>query len=345
MDNPFSTQIDYLNSNKQIRGRFAPSPSGPLHLGSLLSAVGSYLHAKSHDGLWFVRIEDIDTTRVHPHAKELILESLVAFGLHWDQDDLSQLASQPSGDVGISHGTLSGITQGAATQGVTTQTERLHRYEQVLNYLQAKQLVYGCDCTRKQIKLMPNGYNGHCQHRGLSLDDKTHAVRFTPEFTVKGFTDLHFGEQPSLHEQVLENSQLKNEHYIIKRRDGLFSYQLVVVVDDIDQGITHIVRGADIMPLTSRQISLYKTFGAPAPKFLHLPLLSAKPGFKLSKQNHAPEINIKKPQIELVKVLNYLALPVENEKNLVSASVSEILNWAIENVDFSKLSQRSEIII
>lgn len=312
-----------MNSTQapQIRGRFAPSPSGPLHFGSLLAALGSFLHAKSNDGLWFVRIEDIDTTRVVADAESQILDALRAFGMPWDTD-LNTASQLNDSDQNCLH-----------------QTARLARYQEVLSKLESQQLVYGCDCTRKQIKQMPNGYNGHCKNRALDLNDN--AVRLHCP-SVTEFDDELFGRQ-------LTPPEFLQEDYIIKRRDGLFSYQLAVVVDDIDQGITHVVRGADIMPLTGRQISLFQFLGQPAPKFLHLPLIASAPGLKLSKQNHAQAIDTANPKPELLKGLSLLGLPVQDAPYLAQLPVSEIMDWAIENANISSnneaLTQQTEIII
>ena len=315
---PFLNQIQFNKSNTQVRGRFAPSPSGPLHFGSLYAALGSYLHAKTNNGLWFVRIEDIDTTRVQAEARQQILDALFAFGIEWDIDTQTQSQLQQS-----DHGCL-------------TQTQRLTRYQQCFDYLADKSMLYGCECTRKEIKASGSSYAGQCRHKQLTLND--HPVRIKQLSPVLSFNDLHFGHQ-------IAPESLSKEDYLIKRRDGLFSYQLAVVVDDIDQGITHVVRGSDIMPLTARQLSLYHEFEVTAPQFFHLPVISTAVGQKLSKQNHAPAININNPRPELLKALQLLGLPVEDHSKLPHFSCSEILDWAIEHVDFKRLPTSQEIII
>lgn len=300
----------------QYRGRFAPSPSGPLHFGSLLTALGSYLQAKSQNGLWFVRIEDIDKPREQAGAVTRILDGLEAFGLNWDLDPLTQKELRPS------------------DRNALVQTARLARYNQVFAGLDAAHLIYACQCTRKQIKASGGQYSGTCRDKGLSNLDR--AIRLKAEPLPHPVFDQHFGEIPS-------DPDFDNEDYIIKRRDGLFAYQLVVVIDDIDQGITEVVRGADIMPLTARQVALYQQFGLTPPSYLHLPLIATKPGFKLSKQNHAEAINCRDPKPELLQALSLLGLPVS--PTLKSLSVDNIILWAINNWSVKTLPQQKEIII
>lgn len=306
---PFTTQASLIDHNRQVRGRFAPSPSGPLHFGSLVAALGSYLHAKSNQGLWFVRIEDIDTTRVVDGAEQLILDALQAFGMQWDLDD--------------------------SDTSCYKQTDHIARYETVLDYLESRDLVYGCSCTRKQIKTMAGAYDQTCLNKGLSIQDNP--IRLKQSAPVYEFEDLHFGPQRC-------PTEMAEEDYIIKRRDGLFSYQLAVVVDDIDQGITHVVRGADIMPLTPRQISLYKCLGIRPPEFLHLPLAVSAPGQKLSKQNHAAAINIANPKPELIDALSFLGIDTTKfgvqRLHEPDINCQQIVEWAISQWHGSSVSQR-----
>ncbi|MDA8621627.1 tRNA glutamyl-Q(34) synthetase GluQRS [Psychrosphaera sp.] len=315
---PFTKQKQFNTTNTQVRGRFAPSPSGTLHFGSLFAALGSYLHTKSQNGLWFVRIEDIDTTRVQKQAREQILEALTAFGFVWDCD------KQTKSQLRVSD------------QNCLTQTARINRYQECFEYLQAKHLLYGCECTRKEIKANGGSYNGQCRNKQLDL--QTHPVRIKQLNPVRSYNDLHFGQQSA-------PEALSTEDYLIKRRDGLFSYQLAVVVDDIDQGITHVVRGSDIMPLTTRQLSLYEQFDIAPPEFLHLPVISGEVGKKLSKQNHATAIDMQNPKPELIKALKLLGLPLGDCSNIELKSCVEILNWAIKTVDFSRLPKAEEILI
>ena len=286
---------------RTYRGRFAPSPSGPLHFGSLIAAVGSFLDAKSNQGKWLVRIEDIDTTRVVPGASDDILRTLEAYGLHWDE-------------------------------GVIYQTKRHTEYQTVVDALIAKIFVYACHCTRKEIKAMGGIYQGYCKSKHHPLNDS--ALRLTQQFATSEYHDLIQG-------QVNIDSRLAKEDYLIKRSDGLFAYQLVVVVDDIAQGISHVVRGADLLEPTARQLSLFKQLGQPAPNYAHLPLAVAKPGFKLSKQNYAPAISKRAPKPALFDAFRFLGL--NPEPALLSSTVEEMLNWAISAYRIENIPTALEI--
>lgn len=317
MSSLFKQQLQFIQNNQIYRGRFAPSPSGPLHFGSLIAAVASYLQAKSQQGLWFVRMEDIDQPRCIKGSDLEILSALDAFGLHWDID--------PNTENDLR----------TADQGCLYQSQRLERYQLVLQQLQQQQLVYGCECTRKEIRLAGNEYLGTCRNKGLTLDER--AIRLKANQSINDFNELILTD--------FKNDQLNcNEDYIIKRKDGLFAYQLVVVIDDIDQGITEVVRGADIMPLTLRQVNLFHLLGMPAPSFAHIPLISASQGFKLSKQNKAKAINIDNPKPELIEALTLLGLPTSEHNDLASGSVTQILSWAIENWHLNKVPKQTEIL-
>ncbi len=316
MHSPFSSQQSFLTQNQTYRGRFAPSPSGPLHFGSLVAALGSYLQAKANQGLWFVRIEDIDKPREQAGAVNQILDGLEAFGMKWDLDVRTSDSLQPN------------------DRNCIVQSNRLDRYQEVLDYLSELKAIYACECTRKQIKQAGGLYQGTCANKQLPFNEQ--AIRLHIPDPVTHFEDL-------LYQNVQAPSDFASEDFIVKRRDGLFAYQLVVVVDDIDQGITEVVRGADILELTVRQLSLYQLFNATSPRYLHLPLAVAKPGFKLSKQNHAQAINIDNPQPELISALSFLGLNPDPE--LVAAPVDEIIQWASNNWKLSQLPQKTEIII
>ncbi|MEJ6476181.1 tRNA glutamyl-Q(34) synthetase GluQRS [Pseudoalteromonas piscicida] len=259
-----------LKQSGSYRGRFAPSPSGPLHFGSLVAALSSYLDAKVNQGQWLVRIEDIDTPRVVAGAADEILATLEAYGLYWDED-------------------------------IVYQSQRHALYQAYLDKLTSDSLVYACQCTRKQIKAMGGFYNNHC--RALTLSWHENALRLQQHCPVTEFNDAIQGA-------VVIPHALAHEDYIVKRRDGLFAYQLVVVVDDIEQQINHIVRGADLLAPTARQISLFQQLEQSPPRYAHVPLAVAEPGFKLSKQNHAPAIDTRNPLPTLHAALRYLNVPV-----------------------------------
>ena len=284
-----------LSISRGYRGRFAPSPSGPLHFGSLVAALASYLDAKAHQGVWLVRMEDIDTPRVVQGADSAILTALEKFGLHWDEQ-------------------------------VEYQSQRHALYQDILTQL--KPDLYACNCTRKMIKQAGGLYQGHC--KSLALDFNEHAIRLTQTHPVYQFTDLLQG-------QINVPHALADEDYIIKRRDGLFAYQLVVVVDDIEQKISRVVRGADLIEPTARQISLFKQLGHKVPEYAHVPLAVTEPGFKLSKQNHAPAINIDDPIPELLRALSFLGFDVTDDMKL--SNVEEILTWASTQFSLTAIPQ------
>ncbi|WP_462164520.1 tRNA glutamyl-Q(34) synthetase GluQRS [Pseudoalteromonas xiamenensis] len=285
------------------RGRFAPSPSGPLHFGSLIAATASYLDAKSNQGRWLVRIEDIDTPRVVKGADTDILHTLEAFGLHWDED-------------------------------VVWQSQRHSLYQDVLSTLNARHELYACTCTRKQIKALGGLYTGHC----LPLNNtfERNALRITQTHPIVTFDDLVQG-------QVTTPSELANEDYIVKRSDGLYAYQLVVVVDDHLQGISHVIRGADLVEPTSRQMSLFSQLSWPIPQYGHVPLAVQSPGFKLSKQNHAPAVDKKNPAPALLATLQFLGLFPDNHVDI--HSVEALLKWAIEHYQRENIPKTREIVV
>ena len=196
--------------------------------------------------------------------------------------------------------------------------------------------MYGCQCTRKQIKAMGGSYDRTCLDK--SLDITNNPVRLKQTNPVYQFEDGLFGTQHCPRDMA-------EEDYIIKRRDGLFSYQLAVVVDDIDQGITHVVRGADIMPLTARQIALYHVFGIEPPEYIHLPLVVTEPGKKLSKQNHAQAINVINPIPELMRALSFLGFDIDKLTKDLSISnqpsVKQLMTAAIDQAKTSWSSPSS----
>ncbi|WP_012016092.1 tRNA glutamyl-Q(34) synthetase GluQRS [Enterobacter sp. 638] len=275
-------QSDYI-------GRFAPSPSGELHFGSLIAALGSYLQARANNGIWRVRIEDIDPPREVPGAAETILHQLEHYGLNWDGD-------------------------------VLWQSQRHDAYREHLAWLHAQGLSYYCTCTRARIQSAGGVYDGHCRH--LNLGPENAAVRLLQHSPVTHFNDLLLGE-------IHADKRLANEDFIIHRRDGLFAYNLAVVVDDHFQGVTEIVRGADLIEPTVRQISLYNVFGWDVPDYIHLPLALNAQGNKLSKQNHAPALPNGDPRPVLIDALRFLNQNVTSEWQ--DFGLDELLETAIDN--------------
>ena len=284
--------------NANYIGRFAPSPSGELHFGSLIAALGSYLQARAQQGQWLVRIEDIDPPREVPGAADAILRQLEHYGLHWDGD-------------------------------VLWQSQRHDAYRERLAWLKAQGLCYYCTCTRARIHSVGGHYDGHC--RDLQRGPENAALRLRQTRPVLGFHD-------GLRGDITTDEALAREDFIIHRRDGLFAYNLAVVVDDRFQGVTEIVRGADLIEPTVRQISLYQHFGWQPPAYIHLPLALNADGHKLSKQNHAPALPGGDPRPEIVRALQFLKQDVPEAWRDLSLEVllkNAVAHWRLENLAFS----------
>lgn len=248
-------------------GRFAPSPSGPLHAGSVVAALGSWLDARAQDGRWLLRIEDIDPPRVEAGAIRRIQQQLRFLGLHWDAPPWYQSA-------------------------------RTDRYQAAFKRLHAQGRLFGCACTRREIALAwqqaaiiknsslsadETPYPGTCRN-GLPAGRSARAWRFRITDGPIHFEDRWLGPQQQYPAHNCGD-------FVLRRADGIWAYQLAVVVDDAEAGITDIVRGADLLGSTGRQIQLQQALGYPTPRYLHLPLLIGANGQKLSKQNAAPAID------------------------------------------------------
>ncbi len=285
------------------RGRFAPTPSGPLHFGSLVAALGSCLDARAHAGEWLLRIEDVDPPRVVAAAMEAILRGLEAFGFEWDGP-------------------------------VATQSDRGAAYQAVLDRLDALGLVYGCACSRKDIaESAPRGadgpvYPGTCRNRGWRGDPgREPAWRLrVPDIRVE-FHDRLLG-------QVACDLARECGDFVLKRTDGVFTYQLTVVVDDADQGITHVVRGADLLTSTPRQIALQQALGLPTPVYLHLPVVLDAEGCKLSKQTLAAPLDEGAPLPALLAAARFLDMAPPSG----IGSVADFWLWARATWQPDKLS-------
>ncbi|MCP3129737.1 tRNA glutamyl-Q(34) synthetase GluQRS [Shewanella sp. KJ2020] len=293
-----------LNSNLSSQpyvGRFAPSPSGALHFGSLIAALGSYLRARSLSGQWLIRIEDIDPPREIKGAADDILRTLEAYGLEWD---------------------------GA----VLYQSKRTEAYQSHIDLLLAQDKAYFCQCSRKLIQSMGGIYDGRCH--SLLRAHTFGAVRIVNTAQVQEFDDNLMGH-------ICVDTPFATEDFIIKRSDGLYAYQLAVVLDDAYQGITEVVRGCDLIEASCRQLSLYQTFGLTAPEWLHLPLACLTPGFKLSKQNHAQAIDKQHPQASLNAALAFLG----QKRVETSGSVAQMLEQAVAQFQLSAIPKQAEILI
>jgi len=235
----------------EVTGRFAPSPTGPLHLGSLVAALGSYLFAKRDHGRWLVRMEDLDAPRVVPGAAQEILATLQRYGLQWDGD-------------------------------VVYQSMRTALYESALDRLRAKNLVYDCGCSRAELQRAASApvdgetiYPGTCRN-GLPPGRVPRAIRFRASDEEIVFDDRLCGR-----------IEAKADDFVVRRADGVFAYQLAVVVDDAEQGVTQVVRGRDLLASTPRQIALQRALGYPTPEYAHLPLVLNADGSKLGKRDGA----------------------------------------------------------
>jgi len=276
------------------RGRFAPSPTGPLHFGSLVAAVASFVDARAQGGSWLVRMEDLDPPRVVPGAADDILRTLEAFGLHWDET-------------------------------VVYQSARHAAYEAALQRLEARGAIFPCACTRKEIAdsaLGPDGtpiYPGTCRN-GLPPGKTGRAIRVLVDDAVIRFVDRLQGE-------VVQELARSVGDFVVRRADGVYAYQLAVVVDDAWQGVTDVVRGADLLDSTPRQIHLQRLLDLPTPRYLHVPVATNARGEKLSKQTLAAPVDAKRPGCGLTAALDFLGHPVPDA--LRGAPPADILDWAV----------------
>ena len=289
-------------SDTGYRGRFAPSPTGPLHFGSLVAAVGSYLDAKLHNGTWLVRMEDLDVPRSMPGAAEGILRTLEAFGLQSDEP-------------------------------VMYQSHRTSCYEEALSELQTIGAAYPRCCTRKEIAdsalygIEGPVYPGTCRN-GIPEGRNGRSWRVRTNNDQVSFNDMLQGH-------VSQQLERQIGDFVVKRADGMFAYQLAVAVDDAHQGITHIVRGADLLDSTPRQIYVQRLLGLHTPQYMHLPVAVNEAGEKLSKQTLAAPVDETHPVRTLLRVLDFLRQKPPAE--LAGSDVSAVLDWAIQNWDATTL--------
>ena len=264
----------------RVRGRFAPSPTGPLHFGSLVAAVGSYLSTRSQGGEWLVRMEDLDPPREMKGAADDILRTLEGYGFEWDGE-------------------------------VMYQSRRHDAYESALEVLKHDGVVYACDCTRKEIAdssirgIEGPVYPGTCR-AGARAGRGVRALRVRTDRAVIHFEDRLQGAQRSVLETDIGD-------YVVRRADGFYAYQLAVVIDDAEQGISEVVRGADLLTSTVRQIHLQQLLGLPIPEYLHLPTALNSQGEKLSKQTLANPLSKARPVPVLWRVLVFLGQQPPND--------------------------------
>ncbi len=277
-----------------VRGRFAPSPTGPLHFGSLIAALGSFLEARRRGGEWLLRIEDVDVTRVAPGATDAILRTLERFELHWD---------------------------GPAQR----QSRRTGYYQAVLERLLRAGSAYLCSCSRRDLaghRRARDGspiYGGICR-LGVQRPDRPCAVRLQVGDARIEFDDALQGRYcQRLAEDIGD--------FIVRRADGLFAYQLAVVADDAEQGVNQVVRGSDLLDSTPRQIYLQRLLGLPTPSYVHLPLALDARGNKLSKQTGAPPLDERRPGPALWAALHFLGQ--QPPPDLMRESPAVLLDWAL----------------
>lgn len=293
----------------QIIGRFAPSPTGPLHFGSLVAAVGSYCLARQAGGQWLLRMEDLDLPRVVSGAADDILTGLEICGFQWDGD-------------------------------VLWQSQRDERYQQVLDELRDRQFVFDCGCTRKEVLASaPHPgeegpvYPGTCRG-GLAAGRKPRAQRLRVPDEVVGFCDGLFG-------QIEQHLVTAVGDFVLRRGDGLFAYQLAVAVDDHDCGVNQVVRGGDLLGSTPRQIYLHQCLGWDVPCYVHLPLALGDNGEKLSKRSGAMPLDKDAAHVWLVAAFDFLGQRVPAE--LRGAPPDRILDWGVVSFDLAKVSQQSRL--
>ena len=290
-------------------GRFAPSPTGPLHFGSLVAAVGSYLEAKTRGGEWLLRIEDLDLPREQPGAAERILRTLETCGMGWDGH-------------------------------VMYQSKRGEAYGAAIARLEAQGLVYDCGCSRREIAdsgLGPDGaltYPGTCRN-GMAAGRTPRARRIRTGDGAIEFED-------ALQGKVNQNLATEVGDFVLLRADGLYAYQLAVVVDDAEQGITDVVRGADLLDSTPRQIYLQQLLGLRTPRYLHLPAAVNAAGDKLSKQTRAAPVDERDPVPALAQVMEFLgqAPPAQLQR----APLAEFWRWALAHWDVKRIARVRSLI-
>lgn len=294
--------------NPAYIGRFAPSPTGPLHFGSLVAAVASWLDARAVGGQWRVRMEDLDRPRCNAAAADTILRQLEAYGLGWDDE-------------------------------VMVQSQRDDAYAAALSTLQAQGAVFPCACTRSQLAAALHNaegeiiYPGTCRN-GLppGTTGRAWRVRVSDEA-------VHFVDR--IHGELQQNLAREVGDFVVRRADGLFAYQLAVVVDDAAQGITHVVRGADLLWNTPRQIHLQHMLGLPTPTYAHVPLITNAAGQKLSKQTLAPALPDAGRGAVVAQALAVLGQA--EPADLVGVAPAELLQWASAHWQIDRVPQQPSI--
>ena len=293
-------------------GRFAPSPTGPLHFGSLVAAVASYLEAKAHGGKWLVRMEDLDKPREMAGAADDILRTLEAFGFAWDGE-------------------------------IIYQSQRAKFYENALESLKKRDLVYACTCSRKEIadSSLQVGIEGAIYPKTCFYKPKAHPSIHTAYRAITKDDLISFKDEIQGH--ITQNLATDIGDFVVKRADGFFAYQLAVVVDDAEQGVTHVLRGADLLDSTPRQIYLQQLLGLPTPNYAHVPIAINLNGEKLSKQTLAEPIFTHLAGQQLFEALCFLGQNVPAE--MQSAKLGGIWRWAFAHWSLANVPPAHSITI
>lgn len=282
-----------------VTGRFAPSPTGDLHFGSLVAAVGSYLEAKSRGGTWLLRVEDIDPPREVPGSAGRIVA------------DLERLGMVPDAPV---------LYQG----------QRVDAYAQAIGQLLSAGLAYPCACSRKDLP-RSGIYPGTCRN-GLATGKKARSIRFKVGGGICAFDD-------GLQGRITECPATSSGDFVIRRADGLYAYQLAVVVDDAFQGVNQVVRGADLLDSTARQIRLQEALGYPTPDYMHLPVAVAADDRKLSKRERADPVQHREPAIAIEQALTFLG-----QEPPRAYSLPALWAWAVEHWNRDRIPRRKTIV-
>ncbi len=286
-----------MTGSRHYRGRFAPSPSGPLHFGSLVAAMGSYLDARHNGGSWLLRIEDIDPPRERAGAADSIMTTLEIFGMEWDGP-------------------------------VLYQSSRIDAYSEAAHHLLSSGLAYRCSCSRREIQEsgITGGegmiYPGTCRN-GHDPSREVQTLRVITDSMDMGFADL-------IHGRFRQDLARDVGDFVVRRADGLYAYQLAVVVDDAFQDITSVVRGSDLLFSTPRQVYLQQLLGLPLPEYAHLPLVLGADGRKLSKQSRSWPVDRKDPLQTLLNAAEFLGQKPDRDR---PSNLDEFWEWAIANWD------------
>ncbi len=291
--------------SKTVIGRFAPSPTGPLHLGSLYTALASFLQARSQQGKWLLRIDDLDTPRNVKGAVDSILTTLDTFGLHWDDS-------------------------------VIYQSQCLAAYHDALNELTNKHKIYPCTCSRKDLVALQSStaiYSGLCRDK-IIPPDTPYALRIKTDSRTIVFED-------GLQGFVSHNLAEQHGDFILKRKDGIIAYSFAVVIDDSLQQINQVVRGFDLLSETPKHIYLQQLLGLPTPAYMHVPVIVDAQGYKLSKQTRATAVNLTTPHCVIFDLL--VLLKQNPQPALREASVPELINWAVEHWQAEQLKNLEQV--